>query len=282
MADEAEVVRLLTELHGEPVRELEPLSGGFWSSAFGYRVGDDALVLRLGNERDWFEVDRAAMAYASDDLPVPDVLDIGEALGGVYAISRRAPGRRFLEDVTVDEVDRARPLLSRLLGALRAVPPAAGGESWREWLLNGLDAGHLAGWRTKLAAHPDAQAVFDRAAARVRELVPDMPERRDLVHGDLLHGNVLVTDDASRVTGIFSWKCSTRGDHLFDTAWCTFWGEVLHPGIAAAVRDIELSDDERRRHRCYELHIAATHLGWNAWVDDRPALEQVMVALSRR
>ena len=243
-------------------------------------------MLRLGQEREWFEVDRAAMAHASAELPVPDVLDIGASpFGGVYAISRRMPGSRFLEEVRVDEVSVAGPMLRRLLDALRSVPPSDAGESWRAWLLRGLDdePDHpTAGWRAKLAAHAEADAAFERAAAEVRALVRDVPERRDLVHGDLLHRNVLIADDASSVTGIFSWKCSTRGDALFDVAWCTFWGDVLHPGIAAAVGDLDLTDDERARHRCYELQIAASHLGWFAWTDDTPNLGKVVAAVSRR
>jgi aminoglycoside phosphotransferase (APT) family kinase protein len=40
-----------------------------------------------------------------------------------------------------------------------------------------------------------------------------------VLHGDLLHGNVLNSQDAKRITAVFSWKCSQRGDFLFDTAW---------------------------------------------------------------
>jgi hypothetical protein len=58
------------------------------------------------------------------------------------------------------------------------------------------------------------------------------PERRDLVHGDLLYGNVLVSLDARRVEAVLSWKCSVRGDFLFDAAWCSFWAP-FHPGVAA-------------------------------------------------
>jgi aminoglycoside phosphotransferase (APT) family kinase protein len=195
------------------------------------------------------------MAHARDDLPVPAVLDIGDApFGGVYAISRRHHGR-FLEDVQVDEVQRAGPMLQRLLGALRAVPPADG-RSWRQWLVDGLvdqPTNPTAGWRTKLAADPDGDRVFRAAEERVRELVDACPERRDLVHGDLLHRNVLVSDDASAINAVFSWKCSTRGDHLFDTAWCTFWGDTFHPGIAAAIGGV--SEVDADRHHCYELQI---------------------------
>jgi len=279
---EADVLGFLERLHGAPVTALEPLSGGFWSTAYGYRVDDEELVLRLGDVRHGFEADRAAMAYASDDLPVPDVLDIGDAFGRTYCISRRHFGR-FLEDVRPDEADRARPTVRRLLCALRdARPEPSAATAWRRWLVDTLvddGTGPTAGWREKLAEHPRADALFERGAARVRELAPECPERRDLIHGDLLHGNVLVSDDASRVTAIFSWKCSVIGDFLFDTAWFTFWGEALHPGIGAldviALMADDAGPDAALRHHCYEVHIGTTHLGWHAWTDDPAGLEQV-------
>lgn len=224
--------------------------------------------------RDGFEADRAAMAYSSPDLPVPEVLDVGDALGGSYAISRRHHGR-FLEDMGPEVA----PALNRLLAALRAVPDA-GASSWREELLERLVVDQPPGWRAKLRAHSEADAVFEAACVRLRELIPSLPERRDLVHGDLLHQNVLVSEDASRVTAVFSWKCSVRGDHLYDLAWCTFWGDLVHPGIAAAV-DRTFTADEAARHHCYELHIGSTHLGWYAWTDDDANLALVAEAVSR-
>jgi aminoglycoside phosphotransferase (APT) family kinase protein len=265
---------LLTEHHGAPISDLQPLKGGFWSSAYAYRSGDDELVARFGEMRDGFEADRAAMAYASEDLPVPEVLHVGDAFGASYAVSRRHHGR-FLEDMGPEVA----PALARLLAALRAVP-AEEAPSWRESLLERLVIDQPPGWREKLRAHPEANAVFEAACTDLRELIPLLPERRDLIHGDLLHQNVLVTEDASRVTAVFSWKCSVRGDHLYDTAWCTFWGDLFHPGIAAAI-DRTFSADEAARHHCYELHIGATHLGWNAWVDDVESLAVVCDAVSR-
>jgi aminoglycoside phosphotransferase (APT) family kinase protein len=274
--DRAEVERFLTELHGAPVADVQPITGGFWSSAFGYRLGDDELVARFGEHRDGFVADRDAMAYSSPDLPVPDVLDIGDAFGASYAISRRAHGR-FLEDMGPEVA----PALARLLGALRDVPPDPDAPAWRGNLLGRLVDDQPPGWRDELRVHPEADAAFERAAAQLRELIPSLPERRDLVHGDLLHANVLVAEDASRINAVFSWKCSVRGDHLYDTAWCTFWGDVEHAGIAAAVDRTFADDDERLRHHVYELHIGATHLGWHAWTGQLDWLEKNVAAVNR-
>jgi hypothetical protein len=82
---------------------------------------------------------------------------------------------------------------------------------------------------------------------------------------------------------VLSWKCSVRGDFLFDAAWCSFWAP-FHPGIAAAdplsallrapsVRaEPGALRDAATRHHCYELHIGFTHLGWNIWTGNQADL----------
>ena len=287
-----QVLTFLAERHGDgPIRDLESLSGGFWSSAFAYRTaGGRELVVRFGQLRDGFDAECTAMAYAGPDLPVPEVLEVGAAFDGAYAISERAHGR-FLEDVRPDEAATAGPTIVRLLGALHAVPDDVGAttddpEAWRTFLFEGLaddPSRTVHGWRGRIAADPPVERVFRACEARVHQLVDACPERRDVVHGDLLHGNVLVSEDASRVHAVFSWKCSVRGDFLFDTAWCTFWSHI-HPGIAAADvwRGVTTSSwanadptdlvDAAVRHHCYELQIGASHLGWYAWTEDDAAL----------
>ena len=274
-----DVVPFLESHHGEPVADVEVLSGGSWSAAYGYRVGDRELVLRLGTSADWYALDRDAMAYARDGLPVPAVLEIGEAFEGAFAISERYRGR-VLESVGVDEADVAGPTLMRLLDALRSVPDDGRlNSSWRDWLVACLreDPGQAVnGWRAKLAADPALDRLYRACESRIHELLDACPERRDLIHGDLLHNNVLLAPDASEINAVFSWKCSVRGDFLFDVALCTFWGAIAHPGIGAvdtfgrtlATTPAEDLADAAIRHHCYELHIGTTHLGWYAWTND--------------
>lgn len=264
--------------HGETIAQLEQLKGGFWSSAWAYRAGGRDLVARFGSMREGFEADRAAMAFARQDLPIPDVLEVGDAFGASYAISTRHHGR-FLETATPAEAHVVGPTIARLLRALRSVPPAprTDGTTWRGWLLDALvdsPTRHTAGWRNSLAQDKQLDALFRACEARITALLDACPERRDLLHGDLLHANVLMTPDASAITAVFSWKCSQRGDFLFDAAWCTLWGHH-YPGIAAAdvmrhvVGEGEEWIDAAARHHCYEIQIAATHLGWLTWVDDQ-------------
>lgn len=258
-------------------------------------------MLRLGTIPEGFEADRAAMTFSGPDLPVPTVVVIGQAFGVGYAISERHFGR-FLEDVRAEESPRSSPMLGSLLRALRAIDerpdisvsgkPAdlAPQDSWRNHLLAQLvDDGtsRRAGWRATLRQDPQLERLFRACEARVTELLEACPERRHVVHGDLLYQNVLVSEDASTVTGVFSWKCSVRGDFLYDTACCTFFSP-WYAGVGAAdpwaATLSTLTPDETRdagaRHHCYELTIGASHLGGYLFTNDDQNLRAAQRRLS--
>ena len=144
-----EVAAFLARHCGGSASDLEPLTGGAWSSAWAYRAGEEELVIRFGRERSWYEADRMAMAFSGPDLPVPQVKEVGTTPDGrAYAISVRHHGR-FLEDTPVQQAGAVAPTLTRLLVALYRVPaspgtpvmwhpagarPAAGGNlSWPGW-----------------------------------------------------------------------------------------------------------------------------------------------------
>jgi aminoglycoside phosphotransferase (APT) family kinase protein len=283
-----DVAAFLAQHSAGTVSDLEPLTGGAFSSAWAYRAGEEELVIRFGPERSWYEADRMAMAFSGPDLPVPQIKEVGTTpTGRAYAISVRHHGR-FLEDTPAERADAVAPTLTRLLVALYRVPASPGTPvmwhpagapacSWREFVLARLvddpgNPGH--GWRAALDADPNLAALSAAVCDRVRPLVAACPERRDLIHGDLLHGNVLVSPDCRRVEAVLSWKRSLRGDFLYDAAWCSLWGPVFYPGIAATdplsglLQDPGLRVDQSAlvdaavRHHCYELQIGITHLGW--------------------
>src|SRR5438874_13448799 len=85
--DRHAAARFLAERYGLRVGSVAELSGGDWSSAFSFRLDGRDLVVRFGQWREDFEKDEAAMAFAGPDLPVPRVLEIGDAFEGACAIS---------------------------------------------------------------------------------------------------------------------------------------------------------------------------------------------------
>lgn len=286
-----DVEQFLSDHHGASVDDVAPLEGGFWTAAFGYELGGRRLVFRVCDFASGFEADREAMAHIRSGLPIPVVLHVGPGLGRHVSISERHDGR-FLELVTPDEASVVGRALVGLLDALRSVPPDDHddpGRAWRTWVVDGLrdrPGHHTAGWRSKVAAVPSVDRTFRECERRIIELAEAAPARRDLVHSDLLHQNVLLDATGETVTAVFSWKCATRGDFLYDTAWCTFWGRY-HDGIGAidtwslVASSASPGDlvDAAARHHAYELHIGASHLGWYATLGDDKNLHWTAVQL---
>jgi aminoglycoside phosphotransferase (APT) family kinase protein len=275
---------------GDKASDVEAVAQGEWSRAFAFRSAGADRIIRFASVVDDFQRDRAAARYASPDLPIPAVLEIGEAFDGYYAISVRGFGE-FLEALDPDAFARAVPSVLSMLDALRAVEleAAAGAGGWRgdgpaeraSWraYLHGVVDDHpdrrTHGWRERLATRADDEAAFVDAFARMEPLVDACPEVRHLIHSDLLHGNVLVADD--RVAAVFDWQCALAGDFLYDVAWFTFWS-AWYPSLAAVefrdaviahYRDIGLAvPDFDARLRCYEIHIGLSTMSYQAFIGD--------------
>jgi hygromycin-B 4-O-kinase len=238
---------------------------GEWSRAYFFRHDDADFVVRFARMAENFEKDRALCRYASRDLPIPRVTEIGEASGGYYAISERAHGE-ILETLGPDEVRRVLPSLFGALDAMRDAdvsgstgygPWPGDGDAeqptWRDYLLSvEIDPPSSAthGWRAKLAARPDDERAFDASYAHLRSLVDACPEIRHLVHSDLLYGNVLVAGD--RISAVFDWGCTLIGDFLYDLAWLTFWSP-WYPGLDA----IDLRSEALRHFETIGLDVPA-------------------------
>jgi hygromycin-B 4-O-kinase len=128
----------------------------------------------------------------------------------------------------------------------------------------------LAGWEAALDASPTGGGPLQTGLARLRELSADLPDLRQVIHGDLLHCNVLV--EGPRVRGVLDWGNSMYGDALYDAAWLLFWWP-WHPWPGIDIRT-ELDRhwrargpvpaDLERRLRCYQLRIGLDHLTWYA------------------
>jgi hygromycin-B 4-O-kinase len=90
--DAAAAQRFLAEQFDPQARDVAPAGVGAWSRAFSFRRGADELIVRFGSHGDDFAKDQRAYRYRAPGLPLPEVLAVGLAFGGFYAISRRVWG----------------------------------------------------------------------------------------------------------------------------------------------------------------------------------------------
>ncbi|MEX2245614.1 MAG: aminoglycoside phosphotransferase family protein [Dehalococcoidia bacterium] len=270
---------------------------GEWARAYGFTHQGAAFVVRFGHEREDFEKDRIAAGYASPRLPIPRLIEIGEAFDGYYAISERAFGTH-LDKLDEPSLRAALPSLLIAYDAMREADVAhtrgygmwgatgnAPYATWPEALLSIVDAPEnprIAGWREQLDGSPEGRAAFDEAAVCLRNLAPSLPAERHLVHSDPLNGNILVRD--GRVSAILDWGCGMYGDFVYDLAHLSFWMEWFPAQHAIDIAGEAEGHYEaiglrvpnfRERIRACEIHIGLDAMAYNAFrrrQDELPAL----------
>lgn len=277
----------LTDRFGDGVADVTRIGHGEWSRAYAYRRGGQEYVIRFSALLEDFAKDKLASAFATPALPIPSVIELGEAFDGYYAVAERAPGT-YLDEIDEAGLRRVLPALFAALDAARRADVAgttgyggwgADGNaphlSWRAALLavvNDRPTDRVHGWRAALAASPTGIGPFDEGLAKLCEFVDVCPEDRCLIHSDLLNYNVLVAGD--RLTAVLDWGCAMYGDFLYDLAWLTFWqpwypawrgidfrAEALRHYAAAGLAVPNFAE----RLRCYELHIGLGGMAYNAY-----------------
>jgi hygromycin-B 4-O-kinase len=232
----------LTKHSTQEVTAVVPLSGGEWSQAFGFKRDGKDYVVRFGENKDDYLRDQLAVKYSAADLPIPKVLEVGDALDGCYAISERAFGI-MLDRLERPALESAMPSLFNTMDAIREADISGttgygtlqingngNHTSWASVLLdvaNDRPSQKIHGWRDGLEKSPVGIEPFEKAYDALIELAQDLPVIRTLVHNDLLNNNVLVYND--EISGVIDWANALYGDFLYDLAQFTFWEPIYEP-----------------------------------------------------
>lgn len=273
------------------------LSGGEWSQAFAFELDGQSFVSRFSPTDEDFLLDQYANRFSSDLLPIPRVIEIGEAFGGYFAISERASGV-MLDDLEDHELTLVLPSLHSVLDNMRGADISesvgfglldregnGGFESWRDCLLGVVDddpSARTAGWSDALASSPSGSSGFREAYEVLCNLVEDdMYEDRSLIHNDLMHRNVLTLN--AKITAVFDWGFAMYGDHLYDIARFIFSEPLRRPEGSidweASIRQhfeeigLEVPDFDIRL-KCCLLHIGLEAQTYYSYIGDWATLEK--------
>jgi len=177
----------------QTVSDVAPLGKGEWSQAFSFRNLDNDYVIRFGLYSDDFKKDQIAAAYTASDLPIPKVVEIGQALGRSFAISERAFGN-MLDGLDEPQMVQIVPAVFQMLDAIRMTnvnstsgygnwntEKIAPYSTWQEYLLDAWNdpvTSRTYGWRASLQNSPMGEAPFNKAFNVLKSLVEKCPEER--------------------------------------------------------------------------------------------------------
>jgi len=235
-----EAAALLSAEHGEAIRVVRALPGG---SARSHEVvwppAGRGVLKRFVEPAHRASVLRALPLVehlAARGFPVPRVALCAASPEALVIVQTWCPGAAatVIDHSLVDDVLALRPLQAGLAGE-------ASGESWGSFVLRATRHGLRP--EEGYCLHAPLQEHSARAAdllQRVRRCVdgmaPDDFVARDVTHGDLHHGNILV--ERGRVSAVVDWDGARAGDAVYDLVTLAFCGAGARraPGAVARLR----------------------------------------------
>jgi hygromycin-B 4-O-kinase len=285
---EQDTIQFLQETMDGGISELSLMSGGDWSQAYSFVHDHKKYVLRWCHTSSTFEKDEAASLFSSEAMPIPQITHSGNHFDTYFAISEFAQGE-FIDRLAADELDQMLPALFDLFDALRNTDltkkigygdwdKSGNGfnKSWKEFLLevNG-------NYYTDLANSSVGAETFDQLYSQFASLVELCPDVRELIHGDLLHYNLLVSD--TKISALIDWQCSIYGDSLYDVAWFIYY-EPYFPEftkvnlcqklLAHVTSRSADTSNLKARLLCYQLHIGLGSMLYNTFRQDWKTVQE--------
>ncbi|MFG1628513.1 phosphotransferase family protein [Kribbella sp. NPDC049227] len=212
----ASVVGELNVALGTSYQLVRQLAGGLQSSAYELTDGDATVVLKWTADPDWTpRVRRAAELVGrarTAGYPTPAWLAVGEtAAGSPYQLQEFVTGEPVRDASVLDE-RLARQLIA-ICELQRDLVPEDG-VSWSGWSSGVVFEDWDGVWGRVHAYGGEDAELLDRYAELCRphrgEVLPD----KDLVHGDLNVGNLIV--DNGRIAGIVDIEAAGGGSRAYD------------------------------------------------------------------
>jgi hygromycin-B 4-O-kinase len=253
---------------------LQQLIEGEESQAFWFRDSGGDFVLRVHASPEGFWKDAYARAhFASPDLPIPEVLEVGQIdPAHAFCVSQKLPGVT-LQDCSDETIDR---LLGQTDNVLRCIHDCDVSGTTGYGNFDASGAGKFATWRAFLLSvltpkddqwplvreRSDPHLVDDLIHA-VERLTAHCPEERRLIHADFGSNNVLT--DGQSITGVLDWEEAAYGDPVFDLR--SFWS----PWLTCIRKQTDYWDktaftipNYRERKLCYDLRTGLAEIYENA------------------
>jgi hygromycin-B 4-O-kinase len=265
------------------ISDLTLIAEGEESQAYRFQSGSQTYVIRLNRAVEGFEKDAFAhRTFARPNLPIPEIIRIGQIDDHFYCISENMPGVT-LQDLDPHDVP---PLLAPTAEILDVIaesnldnitgfgPFNARGvgryDSWRDFLTSIANLDQY-GWP---AVHSLVDMdIVSRLLDRLNGLAAHCPETRKLIHGDFGSNNVLT--DGFRITGVIDWSEASIGDPLYDVANIFFWStwlDCMHQQARYFESHLAGFPNLSNRLLCYQLRIGLAEIYQNATQQKMDAL----------
>lgn len=241
--------------------EVQAISGGEESQAFFFNNNGEEYVLRLSKHGNLeYQKDKIAHdEFSSKLLPIPVVVDIGQVDDHLFfVISKRVHGKT-LNEFSSEEIRDLNPKIVEVLTTIHKLK--APGEGFGGWGLN--RNGPFKSWHDYMFASlkQETKVISTRSfydenlhnsiKEQIEKLIPNCPEERAILHGDL--GDLNLLSDGTKITGVIDWGDSLYGDPLKDIA---SWSN--REGFLEEIKKYYMANggipkDFDKRVRCYRL-----------------------------
>ncbi len=214
----------------ERFADLRPLAGGWSGETFLAETPGQRVVVRIygralahGSDRGEHpeEVDAALLRLVRGLVPVPEVLEVRGAVGGMPAllVTSYLPGMRadeLLPGLGADGLARVGAAVGRLLADLGGMPMVRPGPFVDAELRIGSwgDLGGLPEWvdahAERLGLSGSSLRGLRDVATRAQDLL-DTVDRVCLVHSDVNPKNLLLDREGPTITGLLDWEYAHAG-----------------------------------------------------------------------